>query len=126
MGRVNPDDVRVLTRLPLARLKADRLRALAAQAPLVTWTMSDQVAVALADIIERGADAVEGIEAQLRAQDQMIDAANAKFAASKVKLEEAMAFRRRSLVVAVGCALMVGTWAAVELTLHLMAALGHG
>jgi hypothetical protein len=96
-GRINHEHVRVLTRLPHARIKADRLRDLAMQSPMITWTMSDATALTLADIIERGADAVEGIEAQLRAQDKMMDEARLRMEAAKARMlagDAAAALRR--------------------------------
>jgi hypothetical protein len=125
-GRINPDDVRLLTRLPHARAKADRLRDLAAQSPMIQWTMSDTTAIALADIIERGADAIEGIEAQLRVEDQAINAARVAIAVSKAKLAASIAERQRGLIITAGSALVVATLASIALVVHLAAVIGHG
>jgi hypothetical protein len=125
-ARPRPEDLRALARMPHAAALAQRLRDMARlPGSHVEWRMPNAEAEALADILERGADAVDAITAQIKAQDVQLDEAKRRSVASKARLDSAMAFRRRSLLIAVPCLMLVGTWAAVQLTLFLLKVIGN-
>lgn len=95
-GRVDWHHVRVLPRPEWARPTADRFRQLAAARPdlTITWHMSPDMARHLADLLERGADAIEGIEAQLQAMDVELDRVRKATAAAQAR--DALAAEKRA------------------------------